>query len=250
MIGYKIEENVLRDLELLRKEGLSLKSIALKLGISKATVSKYCKDIELSEEASNKLKSNVIENGKKQLLLAKNKIKADKVILFEQAKNKFDLNQDKNVLIKELIDFGLARHQIASLLCITFGSVNYKSFNSSYRQRKIEQISEQRRKIKRKLIDYSGGKCVKCGYSKCNSALAFHHINPNEKEFAVGCGVTVSYDTHKLECDKCLVLCHNCHSEFHDGLWKISNEMIMYQNEVRLKYINKPLVDYKDLVTS
>lgn len=246
MIGYKIKENILQDLELLRKEGLSLKSISLKLGISKTTVSKYCKDIELSEEASNKLKSNIIENGKKQLAIVTDSIKSERIKLFEKAKMSFDFNKDHDILIKELIDFGLAKHQIALLLNITLDSVNYKSFSSSHKQRKIEQISEQRRKIKRKLIDYSGGKCIKCGYDKCNSALAFHHINPDEKEFAVGCGVTVSYDTHKLECDKCLLLCHNCHSEFHDGLWEITNEMMTYQIGVRLQYVDKPLIDYKD----
>ena len=38
--------------------------------------------------------------------------------------------------------------------------------------------------LKLKAIEYKGGKCIKCGYDKCYSALAFHHRDPNKKEMA------------------------------------------------------------------
>lgn len=41
----------------------------------------------------------------------------------------------------------------------------------------------RRKNLKKKFIDYKGGKCQKCGYDKCIRALAFHHINPKEKKF-------------------------------------------------------------------
>lgn len=66
-----------------------------------------------------------------------------------------------------------------------------------------------------KLIARHGGKCQICGYSKCLSALEFHHKDPNQKEIAV----TGNFSMERLsrEADKCLLLCANCHREIHDA---------------------------------
>src|SRR5438067_3860808 len=50
---------------------------------------------------------------------------------------------------------------------------------------KLSYISQQKRGELRKLeaIKQKGGKCKVCGYSKNYSALAFHHIDPNNKTF-------------------------------------------------------------------
>jgi hypothetical protein len=76
-----------------------------------------------------------------------------------------------------------------------------------------------RRKAKQKLIDYKGGKCQICGYSKnCPSAYDFHHRNPEEKEFGIGGHkVTLSWEKLKKEVDKCDLLCKNCHAEVHEN---------------------------------
>lgn len=75
------------------------------------------------------------------------------------------------------------------------------------------------RAIKHNLVQYKGGKCEKCGYDKCEGALQFHHLNPQEKEFSLSHinlnGETVSLETLYLEVDKCLLLCANCHAEEH-----------------------------------
>lgn len=65
-------------------------------------------------------------------------------------------------------------------------------------------------------IAYLGGKCQKCGYNKCNAALAFHHQDPTQKEFNFGRGF-LSFERFKKELDKCILLCANCHAEIH---WK------------------------------
>ena len=65
-------------------------------------------------------------------------------------------------------------------------------------------------------IEYKGGKCVKCGYNKCNAALDFHHLDPTQKEFNLGShGHTRSWERMKVELDKCILLCANCHREIH-----------------------------------
>lgn len=71
-----------------------------------------------------------------------------------------------------------------------------------------------RKKLKRKAIEYKGGKCQKCGYDKCDNALEFHHVNPEEKEFQIT-GTNISWEKIKIELDKCILLCANCHREKH-----------------------------------
>lgn len=78
-------------------------------------------------------------------------------------------------------------------------------------------VSETRRKLKAKAVAYLGGKCVNCGYSKSNSALEFHHLDPNEKDMNIS-GKVMSWSKLTAELDKCVLLCSNCHKEAHDKL--------------------------------
>lgn len=65
-----------------------------------------------------------------------------------------------------------------------------------------------------------GGKCCVCEYSKCNRALALHHLNPSEKEFSISDCTTKPKSWSKIvsELKKCILVCHNCHSEIHAGV--------------------------------
>jgi len=74
------------------------------------------------------------------------------------------------------------------------------------------------RSNKQKAIDYKGGYCQICGYNKCNQALVFHHINPNEKEFSISEKAHHSLKNIKLELDRCILLCCRCHAEIHAGI--------------------------------
>ena len=72
---------------------------------------------------------------------------------------------------------------------------------------------------KQKAVDYKGGKCERCGYSKCLRALHFHHLNPKEKSFQISEAITqnlMSWDVIQDELNKCILLCANCHAEEHD----------------------------------
>ena len=73
--------------------------------------------------------------------------------------------------------------------------------------------------MKEKIVEYLGGKCIICGYIKCNSALVAHHKNPKTKSFALSIGSSKSWETIKMELDKCVLLCQNCHSEAHAGVY-------------------------------
>ena len=80
-------------------------------------------------------------------------------------------------------------------------------------------VTKCKKKQKLKAIEYKGGCCQHCGYNKSMNALIFHHLVPAEKEFNMGnYGRTISWEKVKKEIDKCILLCHNCHSEEHERL--------------------------------
>ena len=79
-------------------------------------------------------------------------------------------------------------------------------------------VSNFRRRRKENLIKVCGQKCNICGYAEFNSALEFHHINAEEKQY----GVAASGNCHNLEKDlnevkKCILVCANCHRAIHAG---------------------------------
>lgn len=74
----------------------------------------------------------------------------------------------------------------------------------------------KRKKYILKAIEYKGGCCLFCGYKKCVAALEFHHLNPETKEFGISnSGNIKSWEKMKVELDKCILLCSNCHKELH-----------------------------------
>ena len=80
---------------------------------------------------------------------------------------------------------------------------------------------DSRRKDKVIYLEYSGSKCERCGYNKCESSLSFHHKEPMNKSFDIGSlskrldniNELDTYITEEL--DKCDVICRNCHIENH-----------------------------------
>ncbi len=70
--------------------------------------------------------------------------------------------------------------------------------------------------MKQQCVDYRGGQCSICGYNQCNSALDFHHRNPQDKTYAISNLANRKFDDDlKKELDKCDLLCANCHRELH-----------------------------------
>lgn len=110
--------------------------------------------------------------------------------------------------------------------CKKHGKTEYVLRNDGrYRCKKcaVEAVQKRREKTKELLVEYKGGKCEICGYDKCVSALEFHHLNSEEKEFGIGQnGYTRSIEKNKEEVDKCLMVCANCHREIHEGLIDLS----------------------------
>lgn len=78
-------------------------------------------------------------------------------------------------------------------------------------------VSQRRKMLRARALDYMGSKCQICGYQRCMASLHFHHPDPSAKEFTVASRLT-SWDRIRRELDKCVLLCANCHGEVHDGM--------------------------------
>ena len=84
------------------------------------------------------------------------------------------------------------------------------------REYMIAAVKKRRKKLREMSVEYKGGKCETCGYSKCIEALEFHHKDPSQKDFGISAkGYTRSWEKVRQELDKCIMLCANCHRELH-----------------------------------
>lgn len=75
---------------------------------------------------------------------------------------------------------------------------------------------------KTKAVKVLGGKCSKCGNDNI-VCLEFHHLDSKEKDFCVAKMLDRSAPWPEIEEEikKCILLCSNCHYEFHyrrDGM--------------------------------
>lgn len=91
-------------------------------------------------------------------------------------------------------------------------------FADLLRRLRIERAKDR----KKQAVAYKGGKCVRCGYSKCIASLHFHHVSPEKKSFSLSKMLAKKgFEAVKDELDKCELLCANCHGEEH---WNDENE--------------------------
>jgi hypothetical protein len=87
---------------------------------------------------------------------------------------------------------------------------------------RVESVTKRRRKVKEKLVEYFGGKCKLCDYSKCQQALEFHHLDPDQKKFTLGeKGACRKWEEMLAEAKKCVLLCSRCHKEVEYGVTKL-----------------------------
>ena len=184
----------------LKKIGKSYDEIKKELNISKSTISYHCKRYGLDYIGpTKKLDELTIKEIKK--FCESNTIK--------EASEKF------KVSISSIKRYKRKKEKI-SLTDI------------EKKNKQVTRISNWRRKIKLKALEYKGGKCEKCGYNRCVSSMDFHHLDPNEKDFGLS-GSIKSWEITKKELDKCILVCKNCHGEIHNKI----------EEEKREKRLNK-----------
>jgi hypothetical protein len=106
-------------------------------------------------------------------------------------------------------------------VCKTHGEVKhfFSKCDSRWRCGKCaaEAVTRRVRKMKALLVAENGGRCSRCGYSKCLRALQFHHVDPVGKLFPIS-GGSKSLDRLREEVKKCILVCANCHGEIEEEL--------------------------------
>jgi hypothetical protein len=156
------------------------------------------------------------------------------------------------IKLREIVDGKLRNFQRRKycLKCSPFGSGNTKKleipqlYPNSKRKRDNEKYKKWQRKArkkrKNKLVAIFGGKCQICGYNKSIRALEFHHVNPKEKEITLSLiGLLRKWEIIIKEIKKCILVCSNCHKEFHANL--VSQKEIDEIYQQNYLYINSQL---------
>ena len=185
-----VKEEILK----MREDGFSYREISKKIGCSRATISYHCKrwnltDIGLNSGRDAKSKKIEIQEYYKNHT---NKETAEFFNISESSVSRYKINKNKKILNE-----------------------------SDKKKRNYIRVSDFRQRLKIKSIEYKGGKCLICGYDKCNRSMDFHHRDPNEKDFCIGSSTVLNWNRVKTELDKCDLLCRNCHGEVHE---KLDNE--------------------------
>ena len=82
-------------------------------------------------------------------------------------------------------------------------------------KRDYQTLKIRRTKLRQKVFDYMGGKCIECGEDH-PATLDCHHVYGN-KDFGIAQAVNGlrSWNKLQLELDKCVMLCSNCHRKYH-----------------------------------
>jgi ribosomal protein L30E/predicted transcriptional regulator len=148
----------------------------------------------------------------------------------------FDIGENKNLRITVI------EKEISKCICLCRNchrELHHKINNSLYS------------KVKIKMLEYKNTNCCfKCGYSKNNSALDFHHIDPNTKKFELSSFSNYTVNLPKRvtdELDKCIVLCSNCHREEHYDLkFYEDNKEYILEKSKHIKEI-QPALDKEEV---
>lgn len=113
--------------------------------------------------------------------------------------------------------------------CQSLLDKEYYLSNATRRSSIRERAKRDKAEVKNFIKTYKEcHPCIKCGESRCH-VLDFHHIN-NDKEKEVSSITTWGLKRVQAEISKCVVLCSNCHRDFH---WKETHDGITFQ-----QYIN------------
>ena len=177
----------------LRKEGKTYNEIVDILGVSKSTISYYCKLAGLDGRIDGKgLSGKNIEEIKTFY----------KTHTMSETKKEFNLCSGT---IKKIVE-----------------RKNKKLSEGERKEYNYNHVKSFRKKNKLRAVNKMGGKCNICGYNKCLTALEFHHLDPTKKDFTPSKNMNMSWDKIEKELEKCILVCSNCHREIHEGITLVS----------------------------
>lgn len=99
--------------------------------------------------------------------------------------------------------------------CAICGEQDRNQFYGSQKSRCKECCKIQQRRYQRgrklKIIEYMGGKCVRCGYEGHPAAYDIHHLDPTQKDGDYYHMRAWSNERILKELENCILLCAICH---------------------------------------
>jgi hypothetical protein len=110
-----------------------------------------------------------------------------------------------------------------------------------------EYVKAWRNRTKSRSIKSFDNKCGICNYDKCSTALEFHHIDPDGKDFSISSMKYLNWSTIVIELRKCICVCANCHREIHSGITKIPDNIKRF-DETYAVYEPKIIIEYDNCV--
>ena len=164
------------------EEGLALRGMAERLGVSYSTVRHWMRRHELATPRARRLAEN--------------------------AASVVDGAAPASPVLRECATHGITVHILTS---------NARGYRC--RRCRADAVSARRRRVKAALVAEAGGACCICGYDRYVGALQFHHVDPGTKSFSIADrGLARSIARARAEAQKCLLVCANCHAEIEGGI--------------------------------
>lgn len=208
-------------------KGMSLDAIGKQTGKHESTVSYWLKKHELTAAKAGKhsAKGGVDKEDLERLLASGLPLREIAMHMDRSLTTirhwicKYGLETERSTRLRESKDACREGLKKASLKCPKHGLSTFVA-RSDGRFRcgrcRAEAVTKRRRSLKRILVEEAGGKCMLCGYSRCDRALEFHHLDPKAKTFQIT-SHTRSLVKLRAEASKCVLLCSNCHAEVEAG---------------------------------
>ncbi len=159
-------------------------------------------------------------------------------------------NLQNRILCLECLPFGKSKYRQKTVSEIkSINALKWRRYYESYKSKNgTDPIREHREHRKILLIQALGGGCMVCGYNTTYRNLAFHHLH--NKQFSL-CSRSLQYSMDKIcaEVKKCILVCHNCHGEIHEGLINENIVNTLHTKAVSLLEEFKQTPEFKKLTT-
>lgn len=209
-------------------EGMSLEAIGKRSGRHESTVSYWLKKhgLEAARAEKHAAKGAVSKDELERQLAAGLSLREiarrteRSLASIRHWVGKYGLESERSSRLRESKDACRRGSKTAILNCPNHGPSTFVArADGRFRcgRCRIEAVGKRRRELKRILVEEAGGGCILCGYSRCDRALEFHHLDPKAKQFQIT-SHTRSLDRLRAEASKCVLLCSNCHAEVEAGI--------------------------------
>lgn len=209
-------------------EGLSLEAIGKRVGKHESTISYWLKKHGLvaAQAEKHSAKGAPSKEEMEQLLGAGLSLREianrmdRSLATIRHWMRKYELETERSSRLRESKDACGRGSKTVHLRCHKHGRTTFVArTDGRFRcgQCRMEAVAKRRRSLKRILVEEAGGGCVLCGYSRCDRALEFHHLDPKAKQFQIT-SHTRSLKRLRAEASKCVLLCSNCHAEVEAGI--------------------------------